>query len=623
LKNKSLDQGGDIMTQFKENNIAAVFQNKAARYREKAYAMYRKGGEGGPYTDISWSEMNEMVKGLSYYLLSRGVEKGDRIAIFSDNRYEWHVAALAINSIGAVDVPIYATNSTEEAEFILADSSATICLCGSVDQLERVLKVRDNLTDLKEYIVFDDYSGGAEGVKTFTQSLAEGKANPAEDEFVNRLNSIQSDDLSTLLYTSGTTGDPKGVMLTHNNLYSNVENTLHDMVDKKTGKPLLTEDDLFLSFLPLSHSLERTAGFHGALTRGAKTAFAVNINTLLDDFVEVRPTIIISVPRIYEKVHAGILANIAGSSALKKVFFNFATKQARLNIDKVCKDQEINSFKYKLADKLVFSTLKETLGMDRLRFAISGGAPLSQDDCEFFVGMGFKILEGFGLTETSPITHFNRPWHMKPGTVGLPIKNTEARISADGELLIKGPQVMAGYYKNKEATEEVMTPDGFFKTGDMGEIDEEGFLKITGRIKDIIVTAGGKNISPQNIENSVKGSRFVEQIAIIGDRRRFLSALIVPAFPELEAWAKQQGISFTDSSALLTNPQVLDLYRKEIDEHTTQFARVEQIRQFTLIKAEWSQETGELTPTQKIKRKVVSEKYAPQIDAMYDVENTG
>ncbi|NLZ28710.1 MAG: long-chain fatty acid--CoA ligase, partial [Firmicutes bacterium] len=532
------------MTQFKENNIAAVFQNNAAKYGEKAYAMYRKGGEGRPYIDISWSEMNEMVKDLSYYLISLGVKKGDRVAIFSDNRYEWHVSALAINSCGAIDVPIYATNSTEEAEYILVDSGAKICLSGSVDQLERVLKSRNSLPDLIDYVVFDEYSGDAEGVKTFSQALTEGKANPAEDEFVDRLKSILPDDLSTLLYTSGTTGDPKGVMLTHNNLYSNVENTLHDMVDRKTGRPLLNEDDLFLSFLPLSHSLERTAGFHGALTRGAKTAFAVNINTLLDDFVEVRPTIIISVPRIYEKVHAGILSNISNSSALKKIFFNFATKQARLNIDKVCKDQEITSFKYKLADKLVFSTLKETLGMDRLRFAISGGAPLSLDDCEFFVGMGFKILEGFGLTETSPITHFNRPWSMKPGTVGMPIKDTEAKVSDEGEILIKGPQVMAGYYKNEEATEEVMTPDGFFKTGDMGEIDNEGFLKITGRIKDIIVTAGGKNISPQNIENSVKGSRFVEQIAIIGDKRRFLSALIVPAFPELEAWAKQQGISF-------------------------------------------------------------------------------
>ncbi|MFY9114148.1 MAG: long-chain fatty acid--CoA ligase [Dethiobacteria bacterium] len=611
------------MTQFKENCIAAVFQNNAAKYKEKAYATYRKGGEGGTYTDISWTKMNEMVKSLSFYFLSKGVKKGDRISIFSDNRYEWHLAALAINSIGAIDVPIYATNSTEEAEYILTDSGAIACLAGSVDQLERVLKVRDKLPDLKEYIVFDEYGSDTEGVKTLTQVLAEGKANPAEDEFVNRLNSILPDDFSTLIYTSGTTGNPKGVMLTHNNLYSNVENTLYGMVDKKTGKPLLTENDIFLSFLPLSHSFERTAGFHGALSRGAKTAFAVNLNTLMDDFIEIRPTIIISVPRIYEKVHAAILAKIADASSLKKAIFKFATKQAKLNIDKVCHDQEITGFKYKLADKLVFSSLKKTLGMDRLRFAISGGAPLSVDDCEFFVGMGFKILEGFGLTETSPITHFNRPWQMKPGTVGQPIKNTEAKISEEGELLIKGPQVMAGYYKNEEATKEVMTPDGFFKTGDMGEIDEEGYLKITGRIKDIIVTAGGKNISPQNIENSIKGSRFIEQIAIIGDKRRFLSALVVPTFPELEAWAKQKGISFTDSSELLTNPQVLDLYRKEIDKHTAQFARVEQIRQFALIKAEWSQETGELTPTQKIKRKVISEKYGPQIEAMYNVEKIG
>ncbi len=602
------------MNQFKENSIAAVFQNKARELQDRAYAAYRK---GGTYTDISWKEMNEMVRNLAYYLLSKGIAKGDKVSIFADNRYEWHMAALAITSIGAVDVPIYATNSAEEAEYVLEHSDAKLCLVGSNDQLERVLKVRESLPRVQEYIIFDKYIGDAAGVVTLDQALQEGAANPAEEEFNSRLSSIEDNDLSTIIYTSGTTGKPKGVMLTHHNLYSNVVNTLHDMVDKKTGKLIITEEDVFLSFLPLSHSLERTAGFHGAVYSGAKTAFAVNINTIMEDFADVRPTIIICVPRIYEKIHAGIYTKLEDASNLKKKMFFFAAGQARKNLDKVCRDEEITSFLYKLADKLVFSKLKATLGMDNLRYAISGGAPLAPSDAEFFVGMGLKILEGYGLTETSPILTYNRPWHMKIGTVGQIIKDTEIKIGEGGEILAKGPQIMAGYYKNEAATQEVMTNDGFFRTGDVGEIDQEGFLRITGRIKDIIITAGGKNISPQNIENSIKESRFIEQIAIIGDKRKFLSALVVPAFPELESWASQQGIQYKDTSELLNHPKVIDFYRKEIDDRTTHFARVEQIRRFTLVDAEWTQETGELTPTQKVKRNVISEKYADLIEKMY------
>lgn len=604
------------MSQYKENSIAAVFQNNAVKFKDRPYAAYRKDGR---YTDIYWGEMNEMVKNLSFYLLSKGIQKGDKVAIFAANRWEWHLAAIAITSIGAVDVPIYSTNSSHEAHYVLEHSDSKMCFVGE-PQLEEVLKVKDKLPKVEEYVAFDDYSGNVTGIKQIQQVLSEGQSKPNEDEFNKRLTSIQPDDLSTLIYTSGTTGNPKGVMLTHNNFYTNVVNTLYEMVDRKTGKSLLTEEDVFLSFLPLSHSLERTAGFHGAVYSGAKTAFAVDIKTILEDFVDVRPTIIICVPRIYEKIHAGVLGKVALAPASKKAIFGFAANQAKKNLPKVCKDIEPGGIKYKLANKLVFSKLKATLGMDRLRYAISGGAPLSVGDAEFFIGMGLKILEGFGLTETSPITTFNRPWDMRPGTVGQVIKDTEIKIADDGELLIKGPQVMAGYYKNEEATKETFTADGFFRTGDVATIDEEGFLRITGRIKDIIVTAGGKNISPQNIENSVKDSRFIEQIAIIGDKRKFLSALVVPAFPELEAWAGQQGITYSEATELLDNPKVIELYRKEINERTTQFARVEQIRQFTLIKAEWTQETGELTPTQKVKRNVISEKYAPQIEAMYAVE---
>ncbi len=504
-----------------------------------------------------------------------------------------------------------------EAEYIIENSDSKICLVGSKSHMEKVVSVKNKLPLLREIIVFDDVSDKPEGVTLLSEALKAGEAQANPSLFDDRIKSIRPEDLSTLIYTSGTTGNPKGVMLTHNNFVSNVKNTLYEMRDRKTGKDLLGPDDVYLSFLPLSHSLERTAGFHGAIIMGAKTAFAVDISTIMENFTEVRPTLIICVPRIYEKIHAGILAKVSSAPASKQKIFNFAVNQARKNLPNVCRDIPKRSLKYKIADKLVFSKLKATLGMDRLRFAISGGAPLSVADCEFFIGMGLKILEGFGLTETTPVTNFNRPWLIKPGTTGQAIKDTIVKIADDGEILIKGPQVMAGYYKNEEATREVMTGDGFFRTGDIGAIDEDGCLKITGRIKDIIITAGGKNISPQNIENSLKTSRFIEQVGIIGDKRKFLSALVVPAFVELEAWAKQQNIDYKDPAELLTNSRVLDMMRNEIDENTKQFSRVEQIRKFTLIKAEWTQQTGELTPTQKVKRKAISEKYAREIEEMY------
>jgi len=605
------------MSQYGEKTMAAVFQKQAEKLGEKAYASYKK---DGAWHDVSWKAMNDMVHNLGYYLIAEGIAKGDKVAIFSQNRYEWHMAALAINSIGAVDVPIYATNSSEEAEYILSNSDSKICFAGTEDHMNKVLKVRSKLPGMKGIVVFDEASGRPEGVLTLAEALARGESKKAKDEFDRRLNSIQPSDLATLIYTSGTTGNPKGVMLTHNNFISNVYNSLIEMKDIKTGKPLLGPDDVFLSFLPLSHSLERTSGFYNGIWAGAKTAFAEDISKLVENFTEIRPTVMISVPRIYEKLHAGIISKVSAAPGLKKKIFGFAMRQAAKNLPHVCRDiprKGFFAFKYNLADKLVFSKLKHTLGMDRLRFAISGGAPLSQTDAEFFIGMGFKILEGFGLTETTPVTNFNRPWFIKPGTVGQAIPETEIKISDEGELLIRGPQVMAGYYKNEEATREAFTPDGFFRTGDIAIVDEDGCVKITGRIKDIIVTAGGKNISPQNLENSIKASPYIEQIGIIGDKRKYLSALVVPAFPEIEKWAKDKNIPFNSHADLISNEEINKLVRGEIDKYTSQFARVEQIRKFKLLDAEWTQSTGELTPTQKVKRKVVSAKYTKEIEEMY------
>jgi len=385
----------------------------------------------------------------------------------------------------------------------------------------------------------------------------------------------------------------------------------------------LSGDHTFLSFLPLAHSLERTVGYYAPIFLGKKVAFAESTEKLLENLNEIRPTFLVSVPRIYEKVHSGITSKLATAPPIKKALFNWAMGIARENLPYICTDKPRTgffAFKFNLANKIIFSKLRAALGLDRLVAAISGGGPLSVSDAEFFLGMGIKVLEGFGLTETTPITNANKPKLIKPGTVGPAVKDTIVKISEDGEVLIKGPQVMKGYYKNEAATKEAFTEDGFFRTGDIGEIDKDGYLKITGRIKDLIVTSGGKNISPQNIENTLVTSKFIEQVAIIGDNRKYLSALIVPSYATLEAWAKENNIAFTGRKDLISKPEVQKLYEKELEEHMKDYARVEQIRKFTLLETEWSQDTGEMTPTMKVKRKVINQKYGPIIEAMYPPE---
>jgi len=600
------------MGNYRETSMGAIFQNRVQELGEKACVAYKNAQ--GVYTDISWRQMDEMVRKVGYFLLSRGIKPGDKIALFSPNRYEWWVTDLAILSIGAVNVPIYATNSAVEAKYIIENSDSVICFTGEKEHLDKVMEVKDKLPGLREIIVFDDLKSSVEGVIDLKEAMKQGSAFDGKAGFEERLKGINPDDMATIIYTSGTTGDPKGVMLSHNNFISNV-NQLYS-VDPE----LFKEEHTLLSFLPLSHSFERTVGYYSALNAGKKVCFAEDFSKILQNLQEVRPTLIVSVPRLYEKIHAGILAKVSEAPSVKKALFNWAMSLAKKNLPYICRDKPrkgLFALQYALADKIIFSKLKAALGMDRLRFALSGGGPLSVSDAEFFLGMGIKVCEGFGLTETSPVTHGNRPDFIKPGTVGPALRDTLVKIGKDGEVLIKGPQVMMGYYKNEAATKEVMTEDGFFRTGDIGEIDSDGYLKITGRIKDLIVTSGGKNISPQNIENSLKTSIYIEQVAVIGDNRKYLSALIVPAFAELENWAKNNGISFASRRELLEHPEVQKLFAGEIQENTKHYARVEQIRKFKLLDAEWSQQTDELTPTLKVKRRVIDKKYAREIESMY------
>ena len=602
------------MARFEETSMGAIFQNRVAEYGDKTVVLWKNKGK---WEEISWNQMNEMVRNLGLFLINRGIQPGDKVALFSPNRYEWWVADLAIISIGAVNVPIYATNSAEEARYIIDNSDSKMCFVGTRDHMEKILQVKPKLPNLGEIIAFDEITPLPEGVLNLRNAFEEGKSFKNKDEFDRRIPPIQMDDVATIIYTSGTTGNPKGVMLTHRNFVSNVQQA------ENVDPHFLKGDHIFLSFLPLAHSLERTVGYYCPLYLGKKVAFAESTDKLLENFQEIRPTFLVSVPRIYEKVHAGITAKVASAPPIKKALFNWAMDIAKENLKYVCEDKKPDgwfAFKLRLADKLIFSKLKAALGMDRLVAAISGGGPLSVSDAEFFLGMGIKVLEGYGLTETTPIVTANKPKLIKPGTVGPAVRDTVIKLGRDGEILIKGPQVMKGYYKNPEATMDVFTEDGFFRTGDIGEFDKDGYLRITGRIKDIIVTSGGKNISPQNIENKLLLSPLIEQVAVIGDNRKYLSALVVPAFSTLEAWAKENNIPFSNRKELVSHPEVYKLYEREIAELMKDFGRVEQIRKFTLLDSEWSQETGELTPTMKVRRNIIQKKYADLIEAMYPPE---
>ncbi len=593
------------------NSIGEVFQDQVKKLGDRACVASKIDGK---YVDFSWNEMNAMIRKLAAYLITEGVKKGDRVALFSPNRYEWWVADQAILSIGAVNVPIYATNSAEEARYVIDHSGSKLCIVATEDHLKRVLEAKKKLKGLKKIVIFDTISKKPAGVVTLEEAYAKGAASKKQNEFDKRLKTVKLKDMATIIYTSGTTGNPKGVMLSHDNFISNVYQIKADF------DGMFNDDFTFLSFLPLSHSLERTSGYYMPMAAGLKVAFAEDFSTIQQNLAEIRPHVLISVPRLYEKIHAGILSKVADVKGVKKLIFNWGMSVARRNLPYVCQGKTpggILGVEYKIIDKIFFSKLKDALGINRMKFAVSGGGPLSVSDAEFFLGMGIVVLEGFGLTETTPVTNVNRPGEIKPGSVGRALIETSIKISDEGEVLIEGPQVMMGYYKNPLATKEAFTKDGYFRTGDIGMIDERGRLHITGRIKDIIVTAGGKNISPQNIENELKGSRFIEQVAVIGDKRKYLSALVIPSFPEVEKWAKQQGISYSGHGDLVNNRQVIDLIAQEIDKHMKQFSRVEQIRKFKLLDAEWTQATDELTPTLKVKRRVIEKKYAGEIESLY------
>jgi long-chain acyl-CoA synthetase len=584
-----------------------IFFESAERFG-KADAFQYKSGE--KYVPISHREVLERVRHIARGLRESGVQRGDRVGILSENRPEWAIADYACLTSALTDVPLYPTLPAEQIAYILRDSGAVAIFLSTAEQAAKIAEVRHELPALKTVISFD--SVGRPGVMTFDEIEALGAEGETREDIVEyrrEADSVGPGDLTTLIYTSGTTGNPKGVMLTHDNIHSNIAAT-RDAIP-------LANDNVSLSFLPLSHIFQRM-GDYWMFATGTSIAYAENFDSVPQNLQEVRPTIVLSVPRLYEKMYARVLQNALSGGAVKKRIFFWARKVAEKRADSMLsggKPGWLVSKQYGVAQKLVFSKLKERTG-GRLRYFVSGGAPLAPEINRFFYAAGLTILEGYGLTETSPVIAVNTPDTFRIGTVGKPVAGVEVTIAADGEILTRGPHVMQGYYNNPVATAEAIDSDGWFHTGDIGEL-RDGFLAITDRKKDIIVTAGGKNIAPQPIENKVKTNKFVSQAVMIGDKRKFPSMLVVPNFEQLESWAKRDNLIWTDRSQLVNMPAVQEMMNKEVMSELDGLAHYETPKKIALLEHDFSLERGEMTPTQKVKRRVVDKNYKQIIDALY------
>ena len=572
----------------------------------------------GAYKPISHSEVAERVRHAARGLSSLGVRRGDRVGILSENRPEWAIADFACLTAGLTDVPIYPTLPADQIAYILKDSGAVAIFVSNKAQAEKIREIRTQVPALKTVVAFDDVPGLANmSMVDLEKRGAEGETSRSIETYREDALLVKPDDLATIIYTSGTTGEPKGVMLSHDNIYSNVEASRKAIPFE--GK------DVGLSFLPLSHIFERMAGHYMMFATGTSIAYAESIDTVAANMGEVKPTLVLSVPRLYEKMYARILETALTGGFLKKNIFFWARGVAdRWASEKLAGKEPggLLAIQYGIAQKLVFSKLKTRTG-GRLRYFVSGGAPLSPDINKFFYAAGLEILEGYGLTETSPVIAVNTPQAFRIGTVGKPIDGVEVMIAADGEILTRGPHVMKGYYNKPDATRESIEPDGWFHTGDIGEL-RDGFLAITDRKKDIIVTAGGKNIAPQPLENKVKTNKYVAQAVMLGDKRKFPSMLIVPNFDQLERWAKERNIIWTDRAQLLRMPTIQAKMEQEVNQELAGAAHFEIPKKIGLIEHDFSIEKGELTPTQKVKRRAIDKNYKKLIDSLYDeAERTG
>jgi len=554
----------------------------------------------GKWNAISALQVRSWVYATARQLQAWGIKKGDRVILLSENRPEWAVADFACLLLGAVDVPIYATQTSEQCLFVLQNSDARIAFVSSRKQYEKLAAVREQ-TKLEYIVIMDDAPELTEAIPM--QSFL--RAAPPEDdpELAAIGRTIEPDDLATLIYTSGTTGTPKGVMLTHGNIASNLNVSLNMYEFDK--------NDLCISFLPLSHVTARHLDY-ALFNAGVPLAYCPVIEELPQAMKEVQPTLIVAVPRVYEKVYNQVQNKAHG---IKRKLIHWALSVGAANRETVLRGETPTSFSWKLADKLVFSKIREGLG-GRARIFVSGGAPLGKEIATWYADIGIRIHEGYGLTETSPVIAVNNPVNHRLGSVGKPMPNVEVKIADDGELLVRGPSIFPGYWQAPEETAAVFE-DGWFKTGDIARLDQDGYLSITDRKKDLIKTSGGKFIAPQPIENSLKVNQFVGEAALLGDRRRFPAVLIIPSFDDLENWARAHGIKFGSRKELVKSHQVQKLYEGIVDELNINLAQFEKLKKVLVVPDELSIADGTLTPSMKLRRRNLTDRYKKEIDAIY------
>jgi long-chain acyl-CoA synthetase len=566
------------------------------------------------WQSISSQEMLRRIAGLSKALAELGIKSGDRVGLFAPNCPEWHIADFAITGLGAASVPLYFNESPDRLVYIMNDSGSRIVITEGETQARKVADVRERLKTVEQVICVAQPSDLRGEILQYEALIAAaGDADVAE--YRRWAATVAPNQLATIIYTSGTTGEPKGVMLTHSNISSNsIESLKHHAFEK---------DDVGLEFLPLSHVYERTVAY-GYLSRGVTIAYVENIESVSQALLEVHPTIAAAVPRLFEKIYAGIREKGSCEHGAKRKIFDWALEVARQSIPWRAYGEKPSGslqLKWKLADKLVFSKIRAGLG-GRLRTFVSGGAPLAPEIAEFFWSIGVEVFQGYGLTETSPVVSANIPKDNKVGTVGKPIPSVQVKIAEDGEILVKGTGVMRGYFNKPEATKEVLGDDGWFATGDIGHLDSDGYLIITDRKKELLKTAGGKFIAPAPIENMMKTSPFVLNAIVVGDRRKFVSLLLVPNLPVVESFAKEKGRELGAPSQITSDPWVRDLFTSEIERLTSSLAQYEKPKRFALLDQDFTYASGELTYTLKMKRRVIEDHYKDVIARLYaDVED--
>ena len=590
-------------------SLAHLLVHSVTSYPKPDFMLVKK---DGAYRPIAAAEFGERVKHLALGLRALGFGPGQKLCLLSENRPEWTMTDFAALTAGGLTVPIYTTLVSEQIRYIVDDSDASIVVVSNADQWKKIEPLKPRLGKVRHYITFA--AEAPAGVLALDDVLAKGRAAAAAepglyDEIVGR---VKPEDEATLIYTSGTTGVPKGVVLTHANLLSNVK-VASDIIE-------FTDKDTVLSFLPLSHVLERMVMFT-YIYKGCTVAFAESVDAVAQNLLEVRPHIMVSVPRVFEKIYTKVMDQVLGSPALRRRIFFWALRIGKeagaLTLAKRPLPGWLR-FRKAAAAKLVFSKIVARTG-GRVRFFVSGGAPLSKDIAEFFYAIGLVILEGYGLTETSPVLAVNTFEDLRLGTVGKPVPGVEILIAGDGEILARGPNVMKGYYKKEAETREIME-GGWFHTGDIGHFDPDGFLVITDRKKDLLVTSGGKNVAPQPIENLLKTSPYIANAVVIGDRRRFVAALIVPDYDKIRAFAKAQGITAASIEDLCRDPQIVAFLKAEVDRATPLLASYERIKKIVVLPRDFDIEKGEITPSLKVRRANVTSEYQEAIEALYREE---